>query len=181
MKNGFKTIASIKKDCIDFADKVLAANYSDMDDDTLCVTADQAREPIEIAATVTETIFRKTGLKLFSCQLETAFALYNGHIAELSTGEGKTLAGVVAALMIILQSVMQPRINAFMIFAVFRLVILPRILRFQSVRSSMKRTFYIFRHVKRDTIVYAILLHIVKTSLPAENMTLPLLMRLTLF
>lgn len=99
MKNGFKTIASIKKDCIDFADKVLAANYSDMDDDTLCVTADQAREPIEIAATVTETIFRKTGLKLFSCQLETAFALYNGHIAELSTGEGKTLAGVVAAVM----------------------------------------------------------------------------------
>lgn len=99
MKNGYKTIASIKKECIDFADKVLASDYSKMDDDTLCVTADQAREPIEIASTVTEVIFRKTGLKLFSCQLETAFALYNGHIAELSTGEGKTLSGVVAAIM----------------------------------------------------------------------------------
>ncbi len=99
MKNGFKTIASIKKECLDFAEKVLAADYSKMDDDTLCVTADQARDPIEIAATVAEVIFRKKGLKLFSCQLETAFALFNGHIAELSTGEGKTLAGVVAAIM----------------------------------------------------------------------------------
>ena len=99
MKNGFKTIASIKKDCVAFADEVLKADYSSMDDDTLCVTADQAREPLEIASTVTEVIFRKTGLKLFSCQLQTAYALYNGHIAELSTGEGKTLAGVVAAIM----------------------------------------------------------------------------------
>ena len=99
MKNGYKTIASIKKDCENFAEKVLAADYSELDNDALCVTADQAREPIEIAATVTETIFRKTGLKLFSCQLETAFALYSGRIAELSTGEGKTLSGVVAAIM----------------------------------------------------------------------------------
>ena len=99
MKNGFKTIASIKKDCVAFADKVLSADYSQLDDDTLCVTADQAREPIDIASAVTEVIFRKTGLRLFSCQIETAFALLNGHIAELSTGEGKTLAGVLAAIM----------------------------------------------------------------------------------
>lgn len=99
MKNGYKTIASIKKDCVSFADKVLETDFSQMDDDTLCVTADQAREPIETASAVTEVIFRKTGLKLFSCQLQTAYALYNGHIAELSTGEGKTLAGVVAAVM----------------------------------------------------------------------------------
>ncbi len=99
MKNGYKTISSIKKDCIAFAEQVLAADYSKMDDDFLCVTADQSRTPIEIAATATEVIFRKIGLKLFSCQLQTAFALYNGHIAELSTGEGKTLAGVVAAIM----------------------------------------------------------------------------------
>ena len=99
MKNGYKTLASIKKDCIAFAEQVLAVDYSNMDDDSLCVTADQARVPEEIAAAVTEVIFRKTGLKLFSCQLQTAFALYNGHIAELSTGEGKTLAGVLAAIM----------------------------------------------------------------------------------
>ena len=83
MKNGYKTIASIKKDCQTFAEQVLATDYSGLDDDFLCVTADQAREPIEIAATATEVIYRKTGLKLFSCQLQTAFALYNGHIAEL--------------------------------------------------------------------------------------------------
>ncbi|MBO5106164.1 MAG: accessory Sec system translocase SecA2 [Clostridia bacterium] len=99
MKNGYKTLESIKKDCIAFAEQVLAVDYSNMDDDSLCVTADQARVPEEIATAVTEVIFRKTGLKLFSCQLQTAFALYNGHIAELSTGEGKTLAGVLAAIM----------------------------------------------------------------------------------
>lgn len=99
MKNGYKTLASIKKDALAFSEQVLAMDYSNLDDDYLCVTADQARDPEEIAATVMEVIFRKTGLKLFSCQLQTAFALYNGYIAELSTGEGKTLAGVVAAIM----------------------------------------------------------------------------------
>lgn len=99
MKNGYKTLASIKKDAVSFAEQVFAMDYSNLDDDSLCVTADQSRAPEEVAATVTEVIFRKTGLKLFSCQLQTAFALYNGHIAELSTGEGKTLAGVVAAIM----------------------------------------------------------------------------------
>ena len=99
MKNGYKTLASIKKDAVSFAEQVFAMDYSNLDDDSLCVTADQSRAPEEVAATVTEVIFRKTGLKLFSCQLQTAFALFNGHIAELSTGEGKTLAGVVAAIM----------------------------------------------------------------------------------
>ena len=99
MKNGFQSLTSIKKDCISFAEDVFAKDYSDLDDDALCVTADQSREPLEVAATVTEVIYRKTGLKLFSCQLQTAYALFNGHIAELSTGEGKTLAGVVAAIM----------------------------------------------------------------------------------
>ena len=99
MKNGYKTLASIKKDTVAFAEQVMAMDFSDMDDDSLCVTADQARLPEEIAASVTEVIYRKTGLRLFSCQLQTAYALFNGHIAELSTGEGKTLAGVVAAIM----------------------------------------------------------------------------------
>lgn len=99
MKNAYKTLASIKKEACDFAEQVLSMDYTSLDDDSLCVTADQARVPEEIAATVTEVIYRKTGLKLFSCQLQTAFALFNGHIAELSTGEGKTLAGVVAAIM----------------------------------------------------------------------------------
>ena len=99
MKNSYKTIASIKNECLDFATKVLAQDLTQYDDDALRVIANEATEPVEIAAAVTEVIFRKTGLKLFACQLETAYALFNGHIAELSTGEGKTLAGVVAAIM----------------------------------------------------------------------------------
>ena len=35
MKNWYKTIASIKKDCEIFAEKVLAADYTNLDDDAL--------------------------------------------------------------------------------------------------------------------------------------------------
>lgn len=101
MKKGYKTIGSIKNDCTDFANRVLAEDLSNLDDDALKVTIEHAEYPAEIAAAVTEVILRKMGLKLFVCQLETAFALYNGHIAELPTGEGKTLAAVVAAIMFV--------------------------------------------------------------------------------
>ncbi|MDR1629321.1 MAG: accessory Sec system translocase SecA2 [Oscillospiraceae bacterium] len=49
-------------------------------------------------ATIKEIIRRKTGLVLFDTQLATAFSLQKGRIAELPTGEGKTLAAVVAAV-----------------------------------------------------------------------------------
>ena len=99
MKSGYKTIASIKNECLEFADKVLNEDLTGYDDDALRVIATEATEPVEVAACVLEVIYRKTGLKLFACQLQTAYALFSGNIAELSTGEGKTLAGVVAAIM----------------------------------------------------------------------------------
>lgn len=47
-----------------------------------------------------ELIRRKTGLTLFSSQLLAAKALVEGKIAQLPTGEGKTLAAVVAAMIL---------------------------------------------------------------------------------
>ncbi len=99
MKNGYKTIASLQNECASFAKSVMARNYAVLSDDALKELARSAQEPVEIASVVAEVILRKMGLKLFVCQLETAYALYNGHIAELPTGEGKTLAAVVAAVL----------------------------------------------------------------------------------
>ena len=44
-----------------------------------------------------EVIKRKAGLSLFDAQLMAAFAMQQGRIAELPTGEGKTLAAAVTA------------------------------------------------------------------------------------
>lgn len=99
MKNGYQTIGSIQNECAAFAKAVLTRSYASLEDTALAEAAKRAEEPVEIAAIVTEVILRKTGLMLFSCQLETAYALYRGHIAELPTGEGKTLAAVVAAIL----------------------------------------------------------------------------------
>lgn len=54
-------------------------------------------------AALAEIILRIKGLRLFDTQLATAAALQNGRIAELPTGEGKTLAAVVAAACFALQ------------------------------------------------------------------------------
>lgn len=50
-----------------------------------------------------EIIFRQTGLSLFDSQLAAAYVMYRGQIAELPTGEGKTLAAVVAAACLALE------------------------------------------------------------------------------
>nr|YP_010986041.1 protein translocase subunit SecA [Polyopes affinis]WOL36959.1 protein translocase subunit SecA [Polyopes affinis] len=51
----------------------------------------------EAFATVKEAIKRATGLILFDVQLMGAIVLHNGKIAEMKTGEGKTLVAIVAA------------------------------------------------------------------------------------
>lgn len=56
------------------------------------------RDQIRIFALIKEIIFRLTGLKLFDSQLAASVSLMNGKIAELPTGEGKTLAAVIPAL-----------------------------------------------------------------------------------
>ena len=53
-------------------------------------------------AIIKEIVCRITGLVLFDSQLRTAHSLQQGKIAELPTGEGKTLAAVVAAICYVL-------------------------------------------------------------------------------
>jgi len=57
----------------------------------------QDNDFISAFALLKEIIFRQTGLKLFDTQLSTAISLLKGKIAELPTGEGKTLAAVLPA------------------------------------------------------------------------------------
>lgn len=45
-----------------------------------------------------EIIKRITGLTLFDSQLAAAYSMQKGRVAELPTGEGKTLSAVVAAV-----------------------------------------------------------------------------------
>ena len=99
MKTGYQTIGSIKNECAAFADQVLALDDSALSDEQLRQEMEQTGDEARLAALVCEVIYRKMGLRLFPCPLETAAALYRVHIAELPTGEGKTLAAVVAAVL----------------------------------------------------------------------------------
>lgn len=54
-------------------------------------------------AAMKEIIFRCTGLHLFDTQLAAAYSMQKGNIAELPTGEGKTLAAAVTAVCFVLQ------------------------------------------------------------------------------
>lgn len=54
---------------------------------------------VKVFSLVQEIIFRLAGISLFDTQLSTAISLYRGRIAELPTGEGKTLAAVLPAVL----------------------------------------------------------------------------------
>ncbi len=49
---------------------------------------------IEAYATVREATYRRLGLKAFKVQIMGAISLHNGDIAEMKTGEGKTLTSI---------------------------------------------------------------------------------------
>lgn len=51
----------------------------------------------EALAYLTEQIFRITGIALHDNQLLASLAIFNGKIAEMATGEGKTLSAIVAS------------------------------------------------------------------------------------
>ncbi len=83
----------------------LEPKYQAMDDETLAGQTDIFRERIkngetlddilvEAFATVREASFRKLGLKAFKVQVMGAISLHNGDIAEMKTGEGKTLTSI---------------------------------------------------------------------------------------
>lgn len=66
-----------------------------------CVQSD--KRIAESYSILKEVIRRKTGLSLFDAQLMASFSMQQGHIAELPTGEGKTLAAVVTAVVFAMQ------------------------------------------------------------------------------
>ncbi len=55
---------------------------------------------IEALAAVSEAAYRTLGLRPFVVQLAGALALYRGFLAEMATGEGKTLTAGLAAVLI---------------------------------------------------------------------------------
>lgn len=69
-----------------------------LNDDKLKVLGRQAQELHEIIAVTAAVASRILGLVMFDVQLWGALALANGKIAEMQTGEGKTLAAVPAVV-----------------------------------------------------------------------------------
>lgn len=82
-----------------YADSISSVNnfnFSDVPNEKLLGTIKE--NSIEQRyAIIKELIKRVTGLSLFDTQLSTAYSLQHARIAELPTGEGKTLSAVVAA------------------------------------------------------------------------------------
>jgi preprotein translocase subunit SecA len=65
-------------------------------DDELKTTAKEAETLVETVAIAAVAAERLLGLKMFDVQLQGSLALADGKIAEMQTGEGKTLAAVPA-------------------------------------------------------------------------------------
>lgn len=99
MKQKYQTVASLKNECVTFADTANEFDFSTLSNEELYEKYSASISQEETAAIVSEVIFRLKGLRLFESQLVTAAALFKGNIAELPTGEGKTLAAVVATVL----------------------------------------------------------------------------------
>lgn len=91
----------------DFIQKVNNYHWEAWEDDKLVFllreSAQYENRIAEAYSIIKEIIRRKTGLTLFDTQLMAAYSMQQGHIAELPTGEGKTLAAVVTATILALQ------------------------------------------------------------------------------
>src|SRR5687767_6511889 len=65
-------------------------------DDLLKTTFKRSKDLVETTAVVAVVVARVLGIMMFDVQLHGAVAMANGKIAEMQTGEGKTLAAVPA-------------------------------------------------------------------------------------
>jgi preprotein translocase subunit SecA len=72
-------------------------DLADLDDDALVAAAGDATELVEICAIGREAAHRALGERAYDEQLLGVLALLSGHVAEMATGEGKTLAAAIAA------------------------------------------------------------------------------------
>jgi preprotein translocase subunit SecA len=73
------------------------AGLAEADDDTFQALARDARDDGEFCAVGREAARRALGERPFDVQLIGTLAMLQGQIAEMATGEGKTLAGALAA------------------------------------------------------------------------------------
>ncbi|MDR0489982.1 MAG: accessory Sec system translocase SecA2 [Oscillospiraceae bacterium] len=90
---------------IPYADLIECAKnhrLTDRTNEDLAIALKETNATDQRFAILKELILRVSGLSLFDTQLSTAHSLLNGRIAELPTGEGKTLAAVVAAICYVL-------------------------------------------------------------------------------
>ena len=91
-----------------------AKNHGGESDTRLRETADALRKearsrtpakdfPLRAIALISESIRRTRGLSTYDCQFMAGLALTEGHIAEMATGEGKTLVALLPAFVFALQ------------------------------------------------------------------------------
>jgi preprotein translocase subunit SecA len=73
------------------------ADLLDLDDAELLELAEEADEPEEICALGREAARRALGERAYDVQLLGVLAMLSGHVCEMATGEGKTLAAAIAA------------------------------------------------------------------------------------
>jgi preprotein translocase subunit SecA len=74
------------------------AELAGLSDEDLKVAARLATTLVEVIAVTAVAAARVLGLEMFDVQLQGALAMANGRIAEMQTGEGKTLAAVPAVV-----------------------------------------------------------------------------------
>ena len=82
----------------DLIDRAKKCRFTDWTNEDLATLLGEQKTTEQRIAILKELIRREKGLILFDTQLSTACSLLRGAIAELPTGEGKTLAAVVAAI-----------------------------------------------------------------------------------
>src|SRR5690606_15499930 len=77
--------------------KALGEELAALDDAELTERAAKAEDMVEICAIGREAADRALGERPYDVQLLGAMAMLNGHVAEMATGEGKTLTATIAA------------------------------------------------------------------------------------
>lgn len=89
VKNIYRQIKKIKK-----------YNVENMSNEDLKQAYKESQNIICKLAIVQEAVYRILKIRPYREQLMCAYALYKGHIAEMPTGEGKTLVAAIAALLL---------------------------------------------------------------------------------
>jgi len=77
--------------------EALEPELQELTDEELTARAGEAEELVEICAVGREAARRALGERPYDVQLLGALAMLDGHVAEMATGEGKTLTATIAA------------------------------------------------------------------------------------